>query len=153
MRDLNHQYSSTGFRSPIFALLQDQAVLSVDQEYTIPLGTSFKYISSCHYDSVSTEISSESDYSSIISGEADMSSASSSSSSTTETSSTSWELGFSAIFPVKGLFGSLGFSYGEATSETESKSEAESQAFRKSERFESFKSTSRTESVSKALVS
>ena len=137
-----------GFRSPVFALLQNQATVSIDGEYTVPLGTSFKYTSSCHYDSKSQEISSESDYSSSLSGEADMSSASSSSSSTTETSSSSWSVGFSAVFPIKGLFGSVGFSAQGGRDETETKSNSNTNAFSKSEKFSSFSSSSRSESVS-----
>ena len=77
-----------------------------------------------------------------------MSRASSSSSSTTETKSNSWSAGFSATFPVKGLFGSVGVNAEGGSSETTSTSNSNSQAFKGSERFSSFSSVSRSESVS-----
>lgn len=44
--------------------MQDQSTenLTIDQEFTVPLGTEVRYTSSCKYDSVSEEISTESDY-------------------------------------------------------------------------------------------
>jgi hypothetical protein len=56
--------STSGFRSRVRALVQDQSTenLTVDQEFTVPLGTEVKYTSSCKYDSISEEISTESDY-------------------------------------------------------------------------------------------
>lgn len=132
----------------MFALLQSQDKTSVDFEYVIPLGTDFKYTSSCHYDDRSVEISSSQDYSEVLSTEADMSSGSSSSSSRTETYNKSFDFGFSAIFPVKGLFVGLGGSLSYGNSGSEFSSNAQSQAFQKSEKFSSFSSTSRTESVS-----
>jgi len=138
----------TGFRSRVFDLLQRQDVLSVDQAYTIPVGTEFKYTSSCRFDSVSEEISSESDYSSSLSSEADMNSSSSSSSSSTSTKSESYSFGFSAIFPVKGLFASLGLNVEGGNTESTTSSQSQSQAFSKSQKFDSFRSTSRADSVS-----
>jgi len=132
----------------VFALLQRQDVLSVDQAYTIPVGTEFKYTSSCRFDSISEEISSESDYSSSLSSEADMNSSSSSSSSSTSTKSESYSFGFSAIFPVKGLFASLGLNVEGGNTESESGSQSQSQAFSKSQKSDSFRSTSRADSVS-----
>ena len=137
-----------GFRSRVFALLQSQDKTSIDAEYTIPLGTDFKYTSSCHYDDRSVEISSEQDYSSMLSSEADLSSGSSSSSSKTETYNRSFDFGFSAIFPIKGLFLGLGGSLSYGKSGSEASSESQSQAFQKSEKFSSFSSLSRAESVS-----
>lgn len=61
-----------GFRSRVFALLQSQDKTSIDSAYTIPLGTDFKYTSSCRYDDRSVEISSEEDYSSMLSTEVRM---------------------------------------------------------------------------------
>lgn len=56
-------------------MLQDQSSgnLTIDQEYTVPLGTEVRYMSSCRYDSSSTEISSEKDYQQQLSGESSFS--------------------------------------------------------------------------------
>ena len=54
----------SGFRHRVRALVQDQSTenLTIDQEFTVPIGTEVRYTSSCKYDSVSEEISTESDY-------------------------------------------------------------------------------------------
>ena len=51
-----------GFRHRVVKLVQKQSDLTVDGEFTVPLGTSVKYTSSCTYDSKSTEISNEVDF-------------------------------------------------------------------------------------------
>lgn len=68
-----------GFRYRVISLVQDQAVLTVDQEYTVPLGTELKYISSCKYDEQSVEVSSEEELKESMEREAGFKSTSSSS--------------------------------------------------------------------------
>lgn len=141
-----------GFRSRVFSLVQKQDTLSVDTEFTIPLGTEFKYTSSCVYDSVSKELVSEFDYSEALSNEADMSSSESSYSSTSTMKNKSVKFGLSSVFPIKGLFGSLGLNYNYDGSTETSSSNSRSQAFSKSQKYASFTSRSVSESVSKHIT-
>lgn len=48
-----------GFRHRVVRLIQKQTDLTVDGEFTVPLGTTVKYTSSCTYDSKSTQIANE----------------------------------------------------------------------------------------------
>lgn len=77
-----------------------------------------------------------------------MSSASSSSSSRTETYKSSNQFGFSLSFPTKIGFLNIGGNYESQKSGSSFSSNARSQAFQKSEKFSSFSSISRKESVS-----
>lgn len=70
-----------GFLHRVVKLVQRQDTLSVDGEYTVPIGTELRYTSSCKYDDKSTEISSEMDYRETLSTEAGFSSTSSRSTS------------------------------------------------------------------------
>ena len=51
-----------GFRASVIKLVNDQNVLTVDTDYTVPLGTEMRYITSCEYSSKASEISSSSSY-------------------------------------------------------------------------------------------
>ena len=51
-----------GFRASVIKLVNDQNVLTVDTDYTVPLGTELRYITSCEYSSRALEISSSSSY-------------------------------------------------------------------------------------------
>ena len=58
-----------GFRYRVFDFQQSSGITTLDGVYFVPRGTEFRYTSSCHYDSVSTEISSEEDYRESLSKE------------------------------------------------------------------------------------
>jgi hypothetical protein len=110
-----------GFQHRVVRLVQRQDNLSVDGEYTVPIGTELRYTSSCKYDDKSTEISSEKDYRETLSKEAGFSSTSSRS-----TSASANNLFFSA-----------------------SSSFSSKQSFKGSEKFNSFaESTSKENTVS-----
>lgn len=111
-------------------------MLTVDGDFTIPIGTNVKYTSSCHYDSQSTEISTEEDLIADLSTEAQMTNRDSKS-SLTETQDTT-DLSVSAF----------GFGFEGEKSRSTSKSQYKSQAFGKSEEVLKFRSTSTGESVS-----
>ena len=140
---------SIGFRSRVFALLQTPDVLSIDQAFTIPLGTEFKYTSSCNHDSVSNEVSSEDDYVSSLSKEANMISTTSSTSSSISLSNRKRQYGFSNIFPVRESFHPFDPKEGKGLQDGVGP-QFHSHAFKKSEYFNSFRSImSHPESVSK----
>jgi len=123
-----------GFRSRVIALNQHQNLLTIDGDFTLPIGTDFKYTSSCHYDSQSREISSEEDLISSISNEALLKNRNSKSSSKTTEKVSDISIG---------IFG-IG-AEGEKSSST-SRSDYQSQAFGRSEEVLSFKSSSLEES-------
>lgn len=133
-----------GFRKRVFSLKQDQSLLSIDTAFTIPIGTDFKYISSCKYDSSSTEISTYTDYVSAISKEADMSKNNNSASSKSKTKTTNFSLGLDAAFKTR----SGSASGSRNTSKTKEESKSRSKAFSKSDKTDAFKQQSIEESVS-----
>jgi len=59
-----------GFRYRVLQLRQVQSDLTIDTEFTVPLGTAIKYTSSCKYDDSSVEVSSDSDMRTSLSKEA-----------------------------------------------------------------------------------
>lgn len=70
---INRKPSFTGFRYRVFKFSKGPEDVSLDNVYYVPKGTEFRYTSSCHYDSVSTEISSEKDYRESLSKESSFS--------------------------------------------------------------------------------
>ena len=125
-----------GFSARVLALTQTQDYQTIDGQFTNPIGTEFKYTSSCHYDSRSREISTEEDLISSISSEAVMKNTNSKSSSSETQVSTDLSVG---------VFG-IGFN-GEK-SRSRSTSEYKSQAFEKSEEVLKYRESSIDESVS-----
>ena len=57
----------------MFNFQQSSGNTTLDGAYFVPRGTEFRYTSSCHYDSISTEISSEEDYRESLSKESSFS--------------------------------------------------------------------------------
>jgi len=86
-----------GFRGGVIQLEQKQDTLTLDGDYTVPLGTELRYVTSCQFDSKSKEMTSASDYETELKSEASV--------------STSFGIGFSF----------LGFSFGASASFSESK--------------------------------
>ena len=62
----------SGFRSRVFVHMQNQNRLTDDGTYTVPEGVEFKYVSSCAYDSKSSQINSEAEYKLSLSKEANI---------------------------------------------------------------------------------
>ena len=131
---------------------QDQSLLSIDTAFTIPIGTDFKYISSCKYDSSSTEISTFTDYVNALSKEAEMSRGSNTASSKSKTKTTNASAGLKAAFPIKAAQFSGAYSGNRQTSKAREESKSKTKAFSKSDKTESFKQKSFEESVSSNFI-
>jgi len=135
-RGTSNSQIDPGFSSRVLALTQTQDYQTIDGQFTNPIGTEFKYTSSCHYDSQSREISTEQDLISSISSEAVM--------TNTNNKSSSSETQVSTDLSV-GVFG-IGFD-GEK-SRSRSTSEYKSQAFGKSDEVLKYRESFINESVS-----